>query len=316
VAAQLIRGLHNLTPPEKGCVVTIGNFDGVHRGHQALLAEVKARATALGVPSVVITFEPQPIEYFASGKSQVPRLMRWREKFYALSKYGIDKVLFLRFNQQLAGLTADEFISELLVRGLNVKHVLVGDDFRFGKARQGDFEFLKKAGDKLGFGVENMTSVVLNGERVSSTAVRQALAVADESKVSAYLGQPYSMKGRVVHGHKRGRSIGFPTANINLHRHIAPVKGVYAVRMHGIDKESITGVANVGVRPTVGGTRSLLEVHLFDFDEDIYGRYVCVEFCKKLRDEKRYDSFDLLKEQIKIDADQARTFFAEQKTAR
>ncbi|MDR3477516.1 MAG: bifunctional riboflavin kinase/FAD synthetase [Gammaproteobacteria bacterium] len=316
MAAELIRGLYNLAPLKTGCVVTIGNFDGVHRGHQALLEQVKARAEALGVPSVVITFEPQPIEYFAGGKSDVPRLMRWREKFYALSQCGIDKILFLRFNRHLAGLTADEFIEELLVKGLNAKDVLVGDDFRFGKARQGDFEFLKKAGEKNGFAVENMTSVVLNGERISSTRIREALAVADHDLVKHYLGQPYSMKGRVVHGHKRGRSIGFPTANINLHRHIAPVKGVYAVRMHGVNVTPITGVANVGVRPTIGGTRSLLEVHLFDFDQDIYGKHVCVEFCKKLRDEKRYDSFELLKEQIVKDAEQARAFFVAEKTDR
>lgn len=310
MAADLIRGLHNLAPLKKGCVVTIGNFDGVHQGHQALLKKVTDKAKTLGLPSVVITFEPQPKEYFAEGKSDVPRLMRWREKFYALSNCGIDKVLVVRFCSRFAALTAEEFIQRLLVEGLNAKSVIVGDDFRFGKARQGDFEFLKKTGDKIGLTVESMPSVVWQGERVSSTRIREALRNADEKAVMQYLGKPYSMKGRVVHGHKRGRSIGFPTANINLHRHVAPVQGVYAVRMYGVGDKAINGVANVGVRPTVGGTRSLLEVHLFDFDQEIYGQHVCVEFCKKLRDEKRYDNFDLLKEQIRKDAQAARAYFA------
>lgn len=308
MSIELIRGLTNLNPAHRGCVLTIGNFDGVHLGHQALLKNVKNRAKDLNLPSMVMTFEPHAIEFFAPEKC-APRLTRWREKFCALAECGIDRVLVVRFDEHFANLSADEFVQHILVEKLGVKHVFIGDDFHFGHDREGDFEFLKKMGEKLGFGVENMTTLQLNSERISSSLVRAALKSADHAKVQALLGHPYTMMGRVVYGDRRGHILGFPTANIYLHRAVTPVQGVYAVRMHGIAEHSLPGVANVGIRPTFGGTRSLLEVHLFNFNQNIYGQHVSVEFCKKLREEIRFENFELLKEQIWRDAKEAREFF-------
>jgi riboflavin kinase / FMN adenylyltransferase len=311
VTIELIRGIYNLKPCHRGCVVTIGNFDGIHIGHQALLNKIKDKAAALQVPSMVITFEPLPKEFFRPD-NPVPRLTRWREKFTLLSQYGIDRVLVVHFNDKFAHVTAHDFVEKILHHGLDVKHVIIGDDFRFGYQREGSFSFLKTAGQGYGFTVEDMPSVVVNNERVSSTLVRDALVRADHDLAAKLLGRAYTMQGRVVHGHKRGRTIGFPTANIYLHRAVTPVKGVYAVRMHGMGETALPGVANVGVRPTIGGTRSLLEVHLFDFNREIYGQHVQVEFCEKLRDEKRFDSLDLLKQQIWKDAEEARHYFVKQ----
>jgi riboflavin kinase/FMN adenylyltransferase len=309
VPTQLIRGLYNVNPNQEHSVVTIGNFDGVHIGHQALLARVRDEAKKRNVPSMVMTFEPQPAEFFAREQTIIPRLTRWREKFIALAESGIDYVLALRFNQALALLDAGQFIKHILVDGLDVHHIIVGDDFRFGKARQGDFQQLKKAGEQYGFTTEIMPNVMVENERVSSTRVRQALQEDNIDLIESLLGHPYYMEGRVVYGHQRGRSIGFPTANIYLHRRLTPINGVYVVRMHGLAEQGLPGVANIGVRPTVDGTRTLLEVHLFDFDQDIYRRQVRVEFCKKLRAEKRFDNLELLKEQIWRDAKEARAYF-------
>lgn len=309
VATELIRGLHNFNQKHKGCVATIGNFDGVHKGHQALLSQVKKRAEALGVPSLVITFEPQPMEFFAKEQA-VARLTRWREKFLLLSQYGIDKVLVIRFNGQFAALNAEAFV-ELLGKRLSVKEVIVGDDFHFGKGRQGNVDFLKESGAQLGFAVATMPNILFDGERISSTRVRNALQMADLILAEQLLGRPYSMQGRVVYGDQRGRVLGFPTANIHLLRHVTPVLGIYVVRLHGIGKKPLPAVANIGIRPTIGDSRTLLEVHVFNFDQTIYGQYVCVEFCKKLRDEERYANLDLLKEQIGKDAEAARAYFVE-----
>lgn len=309
---KLIRGLHNLSSAEKGGVITIGNFDGVHLGHQALLAKVKERARALGVPSVVMTFEPQPLEFFAAER-RVARLTRWREKVCLLRDAGIDQILVAQFNQKVAGLSPEQFVQHILVDGLGVREVIVGDDFQYGRARAGDIVTLKAAGEQYGFEVAALSTVLYDGERVSSTRIRQALAEADHALAAALLGRPYSMIGRVVHGDKRGRTLGFPTANIHLHRKVSPVQGIYVVRLQGIAAQPLPGVANVGTRPTIGGTRTLLEVHLFDFDQDIYGRRVTVEFCHKLRDEERYANLDLLKEQMERDAEQARHYFEERR---
>ncbi len=318
---QLIRGLYNIDPFYKGGVVTIGNFDGIHKGHKALIEKVKERAQALHTHSVLITFEPQPMEYFATLRKlpllkknpretiETARLTRWREKFQALKETGIDYVMVLRFDKNLAHLRANEFIQKVLVDGLAIEHIIVGDDFHFGYKREGDFEFLTKAGEIQGFSVENMASVMIDGERVSSTRIRQALADDNHQLVERLLGRPYTMMGRVVHGDKLGRQLGFPTANIFLHRAVTPVQGIYVVRMHGIEKEGLPGVANVGIRPTIGGTRTLLEVYLFNFDSDIYNRHVTVEFCKKLRDEEHYANLDLLKEAIAQDVVQAKGYF-------
>ncbi|MCK4951225.1 MAG: bifunctional riboflavin kinase/FAD synthetase [Gammaproteobacteria bacterium] len=305
---ELIRGLHNLRPRHHGCVATIGNFDGVHLGHQAVLGQLAEKADELSLPSLVITFEPQPQEYFAPEQAK-PRLTRLREKLKALPRYGVDRVLCLQFNQALASLPADEFIKQILVDGLGVRYLVVGDDFRFGNHRAGDFSMLQKAGEQYGFPVVNMHTFNIDGERVSSTRVREALAKGDLDTAEKLIGRPYRMCGRVAHGDKRGRTIGFPTANIHLHRKATPVEGVFAVEMFGIEGEPVAGVANVGTRPTVDGTRSLLEVHLFDFDKDIYGQYIHVNFVHKLRDEERFDSFEELKKQILKDADDARAFF-------
>jgi len=309
VSIQIIRNKSTFAANFKGCVATIGNFDGVHRGHQALLKLLKDRSQALGLPSLVLTFEPQPAEYFARG-APVPRLTRFREKVHYLAQAGVDKVCVLRFDAVLAALTAESFIEEILCGRLKVKHLIVGDDFRFGHGRQGDVVLLKNAGERLGFTVEIMARVLIEGQRVSSTRIRQALGVADQALAERLLGRPYCMLGRVVYGDQLGRVLGFPTANIYLHRQETAVKGIYVVRLHGIAKTGLAGVANVGTRPTVGGTRTLLEVHVFDFAETIYGRQVEVEFLKKLRDEERFDNLDLLKDQMWIDAGQARDYFA------
>lgn len=289
--------------------MTIGNFDGVHKGHQVLLDKVKAKARELNAPAVVVIFEPQPAEFFAQSKPPAPRLTRLREKFRALANLQMDGVLVLRFNEKFANLTADQFINQVLCEGLQARHVIVGNDFRFGKGRIGDVKFLTSRGADQGFTVETMPDVLIEGERVSSTLVRKALAAGQGDVVTRLLGHPYVMEGRVVYGDQRGRTIGFPTANIMLHRKATPVHGVYVVRMHGILPQAIAGVANVGERPTVDGKRTLLEVHLFDFAMDIYHRQVRVEFCQKLRDEQRFENFDLLKEQIWRDAQAAREYF-------
>ncbi|MHB1948253.1 MAG: bifunctional riboflavin kinase/FAD synthetase [Gammaproteobacteria bacterium] len=306
---QLIRGLYNIAPRHTGGVITIGNFDGVHRGHQALIEKIKDDAKAVEGPSIVMTFEPQPIEFFSD--KTVARLTRWQEKYCELAQTGVDYVLVIRFDHDFSKLSAQEFIKKILVDALAVKKIIVGDDFRFGHQREGDFHYLQISGKEWGFEVESMPSMLVDGERISSTRIRKALAEDNQALAERLLGHPYQMMGRVVHGDKLGRQLGFPTANIFLHRAVTPVQGIYIVRMHGIGNEPLPGVANVGIRPTVGGTRSLLEVYLFNFNTDIYGRHVRVEFCKKLRAEERYANLDLLKEAIAKDAAQARNYFEE-----
>jgi riboflavin kinase/FMN adenylyltransferase len=308
-AAKLIRSLYHLTPAQQGGVITIGNFDGVHLGHQQLLAAVVKQARVEKVPSVVITFEPHPFEFFAQEKLTIARITRLREKFTALAACGVDNVLLLNFNQQLAAIPATTFVTEILQRTLKPKHIIIGDDFRFGKQRQGDFQLLQQMGHELGFSVTAMPSVLLDGERISSTRLRQALMAGDLALASQLLGHPYMMHGRVRHGDKLGRQLGFPTANIFLHRRLSPLQGIYTVYLHGIADHPLPGVASIGTRPTVGGKTILLEVYLLDFAQDIYGRYVQVEFCKKLRDEERYATLDLLQQQIEKDVAQAREYF-------
>ena len=305
---ELIRGLHNLHPGPDGCVATIGNFDGVHLGHQAVVAQCREQATRLGLPVTLITFEPQPREFFASAPAPA-RLTRLREKLQVLNEYGIERVLCLRFDKRLAELTPDAFIRTILVEGLAVKYLVVGDDFRFGRERAGNYALLKQAGDQFGFEVASMHTYHSGTERVSSTRVRDALQQGDLDTAALLLGRPYAMCGRVAHGDKRGRTIGFPTANIFLHRASSPLAGVFAVEVAGLGQKPVPGVANVGSRPTVDGTRALLEVHLFDFDRDIYGAHVQVNFCRKLRQERRFESFEALRQQILLDAQQARDFF-------
>lgn len=310
---KLIRSLNNFTKQQQGCVLSIGNFDGVHIGHQQLIARVVAKAQALNRPSLVLTFEPHPFEFFAKDREvQIPRLTRFREKFLALAKCGIDNVLLLPFNQDVANINASNFITEILYYVLQVKHVIIGDDFRFGFKRQGTVDLLKKMGEQYDYTVEEHSTVVVDGERVSSTRVRDALARGDLKAASKLLGSPYFMQGRVGHGDKLGRQWGFPTANIFLHRKLTPITGIFTVLLHGISVSPLPGVANVGIRPTVNGTRTLLEVHLLDFNQMIYGRYVQIEFCEKLREEIHYPNVELLKKQIARDVIAARNYFTPQ----
>jgi riboflavin kinase/FMN adenylyltransferase len=310
---QLIRGHYNLKPGG-GCVATIGNFDGVHLGHQSVLGQLAEQSVERGLPSTVITFEPYPQEYFMPTAS-LPRLTRFREKLRVLSRFAVDQVLILRFNQQLASMDAEAFIDQILVRDLAVQYLVVGDDFRFGRNRKGDYNMLKQAGERHGFQVVHMHTFAIDGERVSSTRIRQALQAGDLQLAEKLLGRPYRMCGRVAHGDKRGRTIGFPTANIFLHRRSTPIQGVFAVEMFGVEGEPVQGVANVGTRPTVDGSKSLLEVHLFDFDRDIYGKYVNIDFIAKLRNEQKFESFEALKQQIMLDVSNAREFFQQAHSA-
>jgi len=294
---ELIRGLHNLRPRHHGCVATIGNFDGVHLGHQAVIGQLAEQGQQLGLPTMVVLFEPQPMEFFKPEQAPA-RLTRFREKLRALSRYSVDWVLCISFNESFAALPAEAFIDQVLVKALGVRYLVAGDDFRFGKNRQGDFALLQTRGKQSGFQVVNMHTFNIDGKRVSSTRVRQALVKGDLVNAQKLLGRPYRMCGRVAHGDKIGRTLGIPTANIYLHRKVSPIEGIYVVEVFGLDRQPMPGVASVGTRPTVGGTRSLLEAHLFDFDDDIYGRYINIDFLYKLRDEEKYDSLESLKKQI------------------
>lgn len=307
---ELIRGQHNLQPQHRGCVATIGNFDGVHLGHQAILAQLAEASSQLGLPRLVITFEPQPQEFFAGPNAPPARLMRLREKLLALDDLGIERVLCLPFDHRLATLPASAFIEELLIERLGIRYLVVGDDFRFGHRRAGDFAMLVEAGRRHDFIVANTHTYLLNGERVSSTRIRQALAQGNLEHAAQLLGRPYDMCGRVAYGDQRGRTIGFPTANIHLHRRVTPVYGVYAVLMSGRNLSPWPGIANVGRRPTVQGIRERLEVHLLDYSDNLYGQHVKVDFLHYLRPEQRFASLDLLHEQIQRDEQAARTYFA------
>ena len=306
---QVFRGIPKRAA--HGCVLTIGNFDGVHRGHQALLAKLTEKAQATGLPSAVLTFEPHPREYFTH-ENRPRRLTSLREKIRLLEAQGVDRLYIGRFNAGLAGLTAEQFIEDVLCHGLGVRHVLIGDDFRFGKGRQGDFAMLQAAGKKVGFGVESMHTVDHEGERVSSSAVRAALADGDMPHAARLLGRPYSISGRVMHGDKIGRTIGFPTANIQLKHRSPPLMGIYTVSVEGLTDRPWPGVASVGVRPTINDAgRPTLEVHLFDWNTECYGAHLKVNFLAKQRDEERYDTLEALTAQIARDADQARAYFAQ-----
>jgi len=306
---ELIRGLQNIRSKHHACVATIGNFDGVHLGHQAVLGQLAEKAAELSLPTVLITFEPQPMEYFVPDK--VPaRLTRFREKILALQRYSVNRICCLSFNNKLANLTAQAFIEQVLVGKLGVKYLVVGDDFRFGLNRAGTFETLVEAGKKYGFQVVSMHTFEIDSERVSSTRIRVALEKGDMSSAEKLLGRRYRMSGRVAHGEKLGRELGFPTANIHLHRHASPLQGIFVVEVFGLDEEPLQGVASVGTRPTINETKALLEVFLFDFNQDIYGRHIQVSFLKKLRDEEKFDSLDELKMQIQQDVEQAQAYFA------
>ncbi len=302
---------------ERGCVATIGSFDGVHIGHQAILEQLRRAAARFHLPAVVIVFEPQPHEYFSKAQA-APRLMRLRDKVSALLTHGVDSVFCLRFNRRLSEYSAQQFVEEILVSGLGVKHLEVGDDFRFGCDRKGDFDFLKRMGDECGFTVTQAATYEIEGERVSSTRIRELLEDDNFERAQVLLGKPYQIRGRVVFGRQLGRQLGVATANIGLGRYRCPVNGVYAVRVTRATGEKKFGVANIGTRPTVSSPENksrvhpLLEVHLFDFSQDIYGEYLNVELKKKIRDERKFSSIEMLKEQILFDIEHARDFFGRQ----
>lgn len=288
-----------------GCVATIGVFDGVHLGHQRILRRVKEEAESRGLASLAFTFEPTPREYF-SAAAPPARLMRFREKFAVLAELGIGWLYCPRFDAYLEALEPQAFIEELLVRNLRVRHLVVGDDFRFARRRSGTLADLERSGARHGFTVEQVGSVQADGVRVSSTAVREALAGADMELARRLLGRHYAMTGRVVRGQQLGRQLGMPTANVNLCRRLSPVAGIFAVRVAGLGAGLRPGVASVGTRPTIDGVKPLLEVHVFDFDADIYGRYIQVQFVARLRDEVKFPDLDSLGRQMQLDALEAR----------
>ena len=310
---HLIRGLSHLEPFKNGCVLSIGNFDGLHLGHRAVIKKLAERGETLGLPVVIMTFEPQPLEYFL-GDNAPSRLMCLREKVIEFTKLPVDDLLMVRFNRYFANCDAEQFIDDILINKLNVKHLVIGDDFHFGKARRGNFAMLKEKGKLYGFSVEDTGSCQVAGLRISSTLIRDALGAGDLIQAEKLLGHCYSVCGRVAHGEKLGRTIGYPTANIKMFRKNTPVNGVFAVTMAGIDGLELEGVANVGTRPTVdGGSKVVLETYLFDFDKEIYGRYVEVRFKQKIRDEIRFQSLEQLKAQIEKDVAEAKNIFVQSK---
>lgn len=292
-------------------VITIGNFDGLHLGHQSLIERVKARAKQTQAASCVMLFEPQPQEYF-SPNDIGPRLLPLRDKIERLRQYGIDRVVCITFNKHFSQVSAEDFIKAFLVHQCHVKHIIVGDDFRFGYRRGGDFSLLQEMGKTLGFTVEHSDSVIYQGERVSSTQVRRALLAGDCEYASKLLGRPYQIQGKVMRGNRMGHQLGFPTANVLLHkRHckMLPLSGVFVVTVLGAEDQPLPGAANMGYRPTIAGTSPVLEVHLLDYEGDLYGKRLSVDFLHKIRDEQRFDSLTALKTQIAADVSQAKHYF-------
>ena len=302
---ELVRGLYNISQRHRGCVLTVGNYDGVHLGHQQMIGALKARAAQLRSAATVLVFEPSSKE-FIDPDGAPPRLTRWREKFLALAALGVDRLVTLRFDECMRAMTPRCFVDELIVGKLGTRHMVVGDDFRYGSNAGGTIDSLRAAGQAHGFGVEQMAPFVVDGARVSSTAVRERLELADFAGAARLLGRPYRMLGRVVEGRRLGRTLGFPTANLRLMRRKPPLWGILAVWVHGIDSRPLPGVASLGTRPTINGIEPLLEAHVFDFSGDLYGRQLEIEFVAKLRDEVKFDSLEAMTVQMQIDAARAR----------
>jgi riboflavin kinase/FMN adenylyltransferase len=302
---ELVRGLNSVSKALRGCALTVGNYDGVHLGHQQMIRALKRRAAETGVPSTVLVFEPSSKE-FIDPDATPARLTRWREKFAALAALEVDRLVTLPFNDCMRAMSPDDFVDQLIVRGLGACHVVVGDDFRYGSKACGTIDSLKAAGHSRGFEVEQIAPFVLDGVRVSSTVVRERLERGDYPGAARLLGRPYRMIGHVAHGRELGRTFGFPTANLHLMRRKSPTWGVIAVRVYGIEAGPRDGVASLGTRPTVNGVEPLLEVHIFDFHGDLYGRLIEVEFVVKLRDEIKFESVDSMIAQMKVDAANAR----------
>jgi riboflavin kinase/FMN adenylyltransferase len=302
---ELVRGLHNLKSGHRGCVLTVGNYDGVHLGHQQMIGALERRAAEYNLPGTVLVFEPSSKE-FIDPEGAPPRLTRWREKYLALAALGVERLVTLRFDARVRAMSPQAFVDELIVGALGAKHLVVGDDFRYGCQAAGTIETLIASGRHAGFSVEQIPPYQIEGVRVSSTMVRERLECGDFAGAARLLGRGYSMRGRVIRGEQLGRTLGFPTANLRLQRRKPPLWGIAAVRAHGIAARALPGVASLGTRPTVGGAEALLEVNLFDFSGDLYGRAIEVEFVAKLRDEVKFDSLDALKAQMQQDAAQAR----------
>ncbi len=316
---KVFRGLPN-AEARRPCALTIGNFDGVHRGHRALLARVADAAARLRVDSAVMTFEPHPREYFAhlaGHESRAPhRIANLRDKLQALAQCGVDRVIVEHFSARFASLPPERFIEDVLVGGLHVKWLIVGDDFRFGAQRAGDLAMLVEAGRRHHFDVVALPTVMHDDTRISSSAVRAALTAGDFARAQDLLGHPYAISGHVQHGRKLGRTIGFPTLNLRIAHKRPAVSGIFVVQVHGLGERPRPAVASLGVRPTVEDNgRVLLEVHLFDFSGDCYGKLIRVEFLKKLRDEAKYEDLDSLTRAIDADARAAREFFAQREAA-
>ena len=302
---EVIRGWHNVRPEHHGCVATIGNFDGVHLGHRALIDQLAALGRERDAPTILVTFEPQPLEFFA-GENAPPRLTRLREKLTALHALPLDRVALLRFDARLCAMSPVEFVESFLVAGLGVRVVVAGGDFRFGHRGEGNFDLLLSLGERHGFEVVRRETCRVRGGRVSSSWIRDALANDELEIARELLGRPYTVSGRVAHGDRRGRTIGFPTMNIAIARRRPALRGVYAVRVAGLESRALDGVANLGTRPTVDGSGVVLEVHVFDWSGDAYGRCIDVGFVAKIRDERKFDSLEALKSRIGRDSARAR----------
>jgi len=306
---QVLREIVGLQSGQHQCVLAVGNFDGVHMGHQSVIRQLRAQADMLQVPAVVLTFEPLPLEHF-SPKTAPARLTNFRQKIELLEALSVDKVLCLRFGDTLAKLSAQAFVQDLLVDALGVRRIIAGDDFRYGHNREGDLASLRLASEKYGFEVIPADTFHYNGVRVSSSLVRGYLSLGDFSQANGMLGRPYQISGRVIHGDKRGRLLGFPTANLALNRKNIPLSGVYAVRVHGLDDKVYGGVASIGTRPVFNGVKVLLETYIFEFDQQIYGRRISIEFLKHLRDERDFATVDALCTQMQKDEKRAREHLA------
>lgn len=307
---ELVRGLHNLRAEHRGCALTIGTFDGVHVGHVAMIARLRAHARRLQVPATLLTFEPTPREYLDPAQAPA-RLTRLRERLPLFANAGVERCIVLRFDEQLRTVRGAEFVEKLLDERFGARLVMVGHDFRFGYRGEADVASLQAAAPAHGFEVDMLEPVLVDGERVSSTGVREALAAGDFERAARWLGRRYSMCGRVIAGERLGRKLGYPTANLRLHRLVAPLAGIFAVRVQGVPGRAVAyGVASLGTRPTVDGTERLLEVHVFDFDGDLYGQRLEVEFVRYLRAERRFETLEALVAQMHEDAQQAREALA------
>jgi riboflavin kinase/FMN adenylyltransferase len=306
---ELIRGLYNLRPRHRGCVLTIGAFDGVHRGHQEMIRVLRERAAWHSVPATALAFEPTPREFFAKGTPPA-RLTRFRERYEAFARYGVERFVCLPFTERVRSLTADEFIERVLVQGLAVREVVIGHDFRFGRNHQGTVATLREFGSRYGFDVTEVAPFEIDGERVSSSLVRQALDAGNMSRAWKFLGRPYRITGKVVHGAKLGRKLGYPTANLRLHRRATPLAGIFAVKVSGAGLQQAPAVASLGTRPAVNGTELLLEAHVFNYSGDLYRQYLHVDFIERLRDELWFPNVDALVQQMDKDAARARQLLA------